>query len=48
MSDLLEGVLAAHGGLDRRRATTRLTATVEVDGPFWDWRGRPGIRRPRR
>jgi hypothetical protein len=46
MSDLLEGVLAAHGGLDRWRATSKLTASVEVDGPFWDWRGWPRIRRP--
>ena len=46
MSDLLEGVLAAHGGLDRWRETTKVTATVEVDGPFWDWRGWPQIRRP--
>jgi hypothetical protein len=46
MSDLLEGVLAAHGGRSRWQAASRLTATIEVDGPFWDWRGRPGIRRP--
>jgi hypothetical protein len=46
MSDLLDGVLAAHGGLARWQAATRLTATVEVDGPFWDWRGWPRIRRP--
>jgi hypothetical protein len=46
MSDLLDGVLAAHGGLARWQAADQLTATIEVDGPFWDWRGRPGIRRP--
>jgi hypothetical protein len=45
MSDLLDGVLEAHGGLDRWHATTQLTATVSADGPFWDWRGWPGIRR---
>ena len=46
MSDLLEGVLAAHGGLDRWQAATQLTARIEVDGPFWDRRGWPEIRRP--
>lgn len=46
MSDLLDGILAAHGGLDSWHASNRITATVEVDGPFWDWRGWPAIRRP--
>jgi hypothetical protein len=46
MSDLLEGVLEAHGGPDRWRAFSQLTATVTPDGPFWDWRGWPAVRQP--
>jgi hypothetical protein len=42
---LLERVLAAHGGLDAWRSVTRIQAATLLDGPFWDWRGRPQIRR---
>lgn len=37
--DLLPHVLDAHGGLDRWRATTTLTARLAIAGPFWAARG---------
>nr|WP_296066584.1 hypothetical protein [uncultured Actinoplanes sp.] len=46
MDKLLERVLEAHGGLDRWTDVGAITARLEVDGPFWDWRGFPQIRRP--
>ena len=46
MDDLLAGVLKAHGGRENWATVAGLSAELSVDGPFWDWRGRPSIRRP--
>jgi hypothetical protein len=45
MNDLLASVLDVHGGLDDWSKVTRLTAQLSLDGPFWDRRGWPQIRR---
>jgi hypothetical protein len=45
MDALLEHVLDAHGGLDAWEKVTRLHVELSLDGPFWDWRGQPSIRR---
>src|SRR3954447_12111208 len=39
---LLADVLEAHGGLERWRRLTTLTARLTVGGPFWTRRGWPG------
>jgi hypothetical protein len=39
MNDLLDRVLDAHGGLDSWKSDTRLTAELELGGPFWQMRG---------
>jgi hypothetical protein len=44
-NDLLENVLKAHGGPDAWRSVDRIRAETRLDGPFWDWRRRPQIRR---
>ncbi|MBP2472080.1 hypothetical protein JOF53_000952 [Crossiella equi] len=41
MTDLLTGVLAAHGGLARWRGASTLRATVTSGGPFWASKGHP-------
>jgi hypothetical protein len=43
MSDLLTGVLAAHGGLDHWSDVKTLTAKLSLGGPFWAARGWPGV-----
>ena len=45
MGDLLSGVLEAHGGLAKWASVAEVAAELDVDGPFWDWRGWPSIRR---
>lgn len=42
-SDLLDTVIAAHGGLDRWRSATRLTAEVQAGGALWGLKGQPGV-----
>lgn len=41
MDDLLEKVLAAHGGLDTWARISTLTARLSLGGPFWAARGWP-------
>jgi len=43
MDELLEGVLEAHGGLERWARATELTAEMSFGGPFWAARGWPDI-----
>ena len=43
MDELLARVLDAHGGLDRWRDVTTLTAQVSLGGPFWQFRGWPDV-----
>jgi hypothetical protein len=43
MSDLLNTVIAAYGGLDRWRAASTLTAQVSAGGVLWGLKGQPGI-----
>jgi hypothetical protein len=45
MDDLLASVLDVHGGLDNWSKVTGLNVQLSLDGPFWDWRGWPEIRR---
>lgn len=47
MQDLLERVLAAHGGLDRSNSSNQVSATVVTGGEFWATKGIPtdNIRR---
>ncbi|MBV9471375.1 MAG: hypothetical protein JO206_00305, partial [Solirubrobacterales bacterium] len=42
MDQLLASVLDAHGGLERWREVTRLTAELSTGGFFWAARGWPG------
>jgi hypothetical protein len=39
--DLLTAALEAHGGLERWRGTSTLTARIALGGPFWAGRGWP-------
>jgi hypothetical protein len=41
MNTLLQSVFDAHGGLDRWRGLTTLTARISYGGPFWELKGRP-------
>jgi hypothetical protein len=41
MDQLLAAVLGAHGGLDRWREVTKLTAKLSAGGFFWAARGWP-------
>ncbi|CAL9271636.1 hypothetical protein SUDANB5_00080 [Streptomyces sp. SudanB5_2050] len=43
MSDLLDTVVTAHGGLDRWRSVTRLTAEVQAGGALWGLKDQPGV-----
>jgi len=45
MNDLLARVLDAHGGLDNWSKVTNVSLQLSLDGPFWEWRGWPEIRR---
>ncbi|GAA2389990.1 hypothetical protein [Nonomuraea africana] len=41
MDALLERVLDAHGGLDRWKNLSALSARVTYGGPFWEFKGHP-------
>lgn len=43
MDDLLKHVIDAHGGLDRWSQVRRITAHLTVGGPFWAYKGVPGV-----
>ncbi|MFE6527564.1 hypothetical protein ACFVMA_01355 [Streptomyces rochei] len=43
MPDLLDTVVTAHGGLDRWRSVTRLTAEVQAGGALWGLKNQPGV-----
>ncbi|GGY97943.1 hypothetical protein ACH5AJ_32775 [Streptomyces rochei] len=43
MSDLLDTVVTARGGLDRWRSVTRLTAEVQAGGALWGLKNQPGV-----
>jgi hypothetical protein len=43
MDKLLAQVIEAHGGLDRWSRVTRITSRMTIGGPFWDFKGQPGI-----
>ena len=43
MDDLLASALEAHGGLERWKKTTKLTARLSYGGPFWAARGWPDV-----
>jgi len=43
MDRLLAEVIEAHGGLDRWSQVTGLTARMTFGGPFWEFKGQPGI-----
>jgi hypothetical protein len=48
MSDLLDAVLHAHGGLDKWRQFTRVQATIVTGGDLWAIKGQPQDPLPRR
>jgi len=43
MNDLLETVLAAHGGLDRWNQLTTVSARLIQGGALWALKGQPGV-----
>jgi len=43
MNELLEFVLAQHGGIQRWAGATTATATVNVHGVFWPYKGQPDL-----
>jgi hypothetical protein len=48
MTSLLSEVLEAHGGLERWRQFTTLSATIVTGGEFWSFKGLVQAARPRR
>jgi len=48
MTSLLDGVLEAHGGLERWRAFTTMEATIVSGGMLWEIKGQPQDPVPRR
>jgi hypothetical protein len=48
VTGLLDGVLAAHGGLERWRAYTTMAATIVSGGKLWEIKGQPQDPAPRR
>src|SRR5258705_271611 len=48
VTDLLNAVLDAHGGLDRWRQFSRVQATIVTGGGLWAVKGRPQDPLPRR
>lgn len=48
MSDLLDSVLAAHGGLERWRGFSRVRATIVTGGELFETKGLPQDPSPRR
>jgi hypothetical protein len=43
MSNLLDTVIAAHGGWERWQQVTRLTADASIGGLLWQMKGRVGV-----
>jgi hypothetical protein len=43
MTELLESVLDAHGGLDRFQQVRQITVDGSLGGPFWAAKGWPGV-----
>lgn len=43
MSDLIDLVIDAHGGLDRWQQARSVSAEVHVRGGFWGFKGQPGL-----
>lgn len=43
MDELLATVIEAHGGLDRWSRVSGITANMTIGGPFWEFKGQPGI-----
>lgn len=43
MSNLLNQVLDAQGGLEKLSAITQVRATMSVGGPFWAFKGQPNL-----
>src|SRR5499433_80001 len=41
MNDLLDFIIERHGGIDRWREASTLSATVHVYGRFWAFKGQP-------
>ncbi|MBW0019964.1 MAG: hypothetical protein JO236_20805 [Mycobacterium sp.] len=48
VTDLLDAVLDAHGGLDRWRQFSSMTATIVSGGKLWEMKGQPQDPLPRR
>ena len=48
MTDLLDAVLAAHGGLERWRQFSSMEATIVTGGELWQIKGQPQDPAPRR
>jgi dihydrofolate reductase len=48
MSDLLDAVVAAHGGLQRWRHFSTVEATIVSGGKLWEIKGQPQDPMPRR
>lgn len=48
MSDLLDAVLVAHGGLDRWREFSSMEPTIVSGGKLWEIKGQPQDPSPRR
>ena len=48
MTSLLDGVLAAHGGLERWRGYNTMEATIVSGGKLWQIKGQPQDALPRR
>jgi hypothetical protein len=48
VTDLLDAVLAAHGGLDRWREFSAIEATIVTGGKLWEIKGQPQDPMPRR
>jgi hypothetical protein len=46
MSEILDTVVAAHGGVRRRSSAARLQATFNYSGGLFDLKGFPGHRQP--
>ncbi len=43
MDELLSHVLDAHGGVGNWSTVATVTARLSLGGPFWGWRGWPGV-----
>ncbi|MGW7264406.1 hypothetical protein [Streptomyces sp. NPDC054842] len=43
MSDLLDFVMTQHGGADVWKGARSVTASVNIHGAFWPYKGQPGL-----